>query len=193
MPSILRCAAAAVALTAVSAVPCRGQEGVGLGARMSMIRTDARADLDALRFFGGQLRARVSPRTAIELSVDVRTETDDSLTLRVRDLPVQGSVLLYPVKGAFSPYVLGGAGWYFHRIEALRGPDVLDTDTTRRFGWHAGFGAEVRLARHAGLHGDYRYTFLNFGSDDDRRADSGIRLLPGYEGSMWTAGLTVYF
>jgi opacity protein-like surface antigen len=158
-----------------------------------MIRSDAHSDLDALRFFGGQIRARTSPRTAVELSIDMRTETDDSLTLRARDFPVQASLLLYPARGAFSPYVIGGGGWYFHRVQTLQGGDVLDSETTRRFGWHGGFGAELRLARHAGLHADYRYTVLHRRDEDEMDPESLSRLLPGYEGSMWTAGLTVYF
>ena len=67
-----------------------------------------------------------------------------------------------------------------------------------------GFGAEMRLGRHAGLHADYRYTFLHFGADDSLKSGltspkhgllgaSASSFLPSYEGSMWTAGLTVYF
>jgi hypothetical protein len=51
----------------------------------------------------------------------------------------------------------------------------------------------VRAGRHFGIHGDYRYTFLDFG--DDGEEDEGFigGLLPGHRGSMWTVGATVYF
>ena len=45
---------------------------------------------------------------------------------------------------------------------------------------------------HFGIHGDYRYTFLDFDADDD---DGGIigGLLPGHRGSVWTLGSTICF
>ena len=68
------------------------------------------------------------------------------------------------------------------------------SETTRRFGSHAGVGAELSLGRHVGIHADYRYTLLRFGSDRDTLDQiPGSRFFPGYEGSMWTGGLTVYF
>ena len=74
----------------------------------------------------------------------------------------------------------------------IDGPDEPDLETTE-FGWHAGGGLEILAGRHIGFHGDYRFTFLDFGNDDNE--DEGLvgRLLPGYKGSMWTTGLTIYF
>jgi opacity protein-like surface antigen len=183
---------------------CEAQDqGFGLGARLSMVRGDVQAETSAERFTGGQLRARVSRRTAIELSLDRRTQTNEALTERVRDLPFQASLLLFPVRSTLSPYVLGGVGWYSHRVETLAATEVTASESSRRFGYHAGLGGEMRLGRHAGLHADYRYTFLRFGSEESatlpaaRASDGagfiGSRFLPSYEGSMWTAGLTVYF
>jgi hypothetical protein len=194
MRSTLRfCAAAAVSGLVFAAVPCAAQDtAFGLGARFSMVRSDASSNADPLRFTGGQIRARVSPKTGIELSLDVRTHSNEALTERVRDVPVQASLLLFPVKGAFSPYALGGAGWYYHRVQALLGDDVLGSESTRKFGWHGGLGAELRLGHHAGVHADYRYTFLHYGSEEGDTA-SKSRFLPNYDGSMWTAGMTVYF
>ena len=210
MRSILRLTltAALASLAPVAVAPCAAQgEAFGLGLRMSMVRGDVGADTSSERFTGGQLRARVSPRTAVELSLDLRTQENDALTARVRDVPIQASLLLYPIHATFSPYVLGGGGWYSHRIQTLSGQDVLESETTHKFGWHAGFGAELKLGRHAGVHGDYRYTFLHFGSDSiesdtiagaiasSHAQGSGTfsRLLPSYDGSMWTAGFTIYF
>lgn len=189
----VRPAAACVALLLASVVPCYAQGGAfGIGGRMSMIRTDTQLDTDALRFFGGQLRARMSPRTGLEFSIDYRNDSNESDTIKVRDIPVQASLLLFLAKGAFSPYLLGGAGWYYHRVELLSGDTVLDAQSNREFGWHGGFGAEIRAGNHFGIHGDYRYTFLNWNSKDEPNV-AGKAFLPKYKGSMWTAGLTLYF
>jgi hypothetical protein len=181
--------------------PCAAQGGaIGIGGRFSMIRGDAEADTSAERFTGGQVRARVSKKMAVELSLDTKTVTSDDLLTRSRDYPIQASLLLYPLSTKLSPYVLGGAGWYSHRVDQMAATEVVSSETTREFGYHAGFGAELRLGRHAGAHADYRYTFLHFGSDDASPAGASPSLLPStssfvptYKGSMWTAGLTVYF
>lgn len=190
-------------LPLVSAAPCLAQ-GIGVGARFSFVRSDVATEAVAQRFTGGQIRAWISKRTALELSLERRTEGNELLTERVRDYPLQASLLLFPVRSTFSPYLLGGMGWYTHRVEQLDGTAVTTSTTTRRAGSHAGFGAEMRLGRHAGLHADYRYTFLHFGADDPPESGvtaprhgllgvTGSSFLPSYEGSMWTAGLTVYF
>jgi opacity protein-like surface antigen len=203
----LRLLAGVAVLAIVPALPCRAQS-IGIGGRFSMVRGDVDADTSAERFTGGQVRAWLSKRTAVELSLDRRTQNNETLTERVRDYPLQASVLLAPVRSTFSPYILGGMGWYTHRVEQTAGKEVLDSTTTRRVGSHAGFGAEMRLGRRAALHADYRYTFLRFGAADPIKSNtiagaiaqshlsnssSGARFLPSYKGSMWTMGLTIYF
>ena len=185
------------AATLAAGAPAAAQgQAFGIGGRLSFVRADVDdEDTDSQRFFGGQIRARVSPRSSVELSLDLHTETDPTETVRVRQMPIQASLLLYPVRSVISPYVLGGGGWYATRVELLAGDDTVSSETTREFGWHAGFGAELRMGPHAGLHGDYRYTFLDFGDDDDEEEDRGLltRFLPSNRGSMWTFGLTLYF
>jgi outer membrane protein with beta-barrel domain len=183
-------------------------QGVGVGGRLSMVRGDVRTDTNAERFTGGHLRAWLSKRTALEVSFDRRVQSNETLTEEVRDYPLQGSLLFAPVPSTFAPYVLGGMGWYTHTVEQLAGKNSIDSTTTRRVGTHAGFGAELRMGRHAAFHADYRYTFLRFGGSDPITADtiagavsrshlsdtgSGVHFLPSYQGSMWTTGLTVYF
>ena len=198
---ILACAAL---FTVIQAATAAAQDGaLGIGARLAWIRGDAHADTSAVRFTGGQIRLHMSKRTAVELSLDIKTVTSTDLAVRTRDFPVQASLLLYPLKSALSPYLLGGGGWYTHRVEQMADKAVVSSVTAREFGWHAGFGAQLRLGRHAGMHADYRYTFLDFGSDNATTAASLVprssllpspsKLLPSYRGSMWTAGLTVYF
>ena len=203
----LRLTAFVPLLVAASAWPCAAQ-GVGIGGRLSMVRGDVQTDTSAERFTGGYVRAWLSKRTALELSLDRRIQSNETLTEQVRDYPLQASVLLTPVPATFAPYLLGGMGWYTHRVEQLSGTQLVESTTTRRVGTHAGFGAEVRMGKHAAFHADYRYTFLRFGAADPFTADtiasavakshltsssSGTRFLPSYQGSMWTTGLTVYF
>jgi opacity protein-like surface antigen len=193
--------AALGALVILTAASPAWAQAFGLGARLSMVRGDADADTGAERFTGGHIRARLSPRTAIEAALELRTETNAELTERVRQYPVQASLLLFPVRAPVAPYVLGGGGWYTTRVETLEDDEVVASESTRKFGWHAGFGAELRLGRHAAAHADYRYTYLRFGDDEaDGTSAAGAkedtlvsRFLPSYQGSMWTAGLTVYF
>jgi opacity protein-like surface antigen len=192
----LICGIVCAALLASSAPAAAQEQSFGIGGRISFIRANVDDEgTDSQRFFGGQIRARVSPRSALELSLDLHTETDPTKTARVRQIPIQASLLLYPVRSAFSPYALGGGGWYSTRVELLAGDETVTSESTREFGWHAGFGAELRMGSHAALHGDYRYTFLDFGDDDDEDEDGGLltRFLPSHRGSMWTAGLTFYF
>lgn len=167
-------------------------QGFGVGLRIATIRGDVDVDpaATAKRFTGGQIRARVSPRMAVELSLDLRSETNDVGTQRVRDYPLQASLLLFPIKGPFSPFVLGGAGWYTHKLETLSNDKVTASASSTKMGWHAGFGAELLLGHHAGVHGDYRYTFLHW---DHPSGDVLSGLVPSYGGSMWTAGVTFYF
>jgi opacity protein-like surface antigen len=175
-------------------VPSLAAAQFGIGGRMSMIRGDVDTETSAERFTGGHIRARTSPRTALEVSLDLRTEKNDDETERFRQYPIQASLLLFPLNTTFAPYALGGAGWYSTRLDAraTEDDDWEEVETARKFGWHAGFGAELRMGRHAGIHADYRYTFLKF-DDDDEEEGVVSRLLPSYKGSMWTAGLTIYF
>jgi opacity protein-like surface antigen len=177
----------------LGAAPCAAQ-GIGLGARMSMVRGDVQADptVAAQRFLGGQLRARLSPKTSLEVSLERRTDSPD-LATRVREYPLQGSLLFFPVHSTFSPYLLGGVGWYTHVVESLSAGQVVASASSRSMGYHAGFGAELKVGGHAGVHADYRYTQVHFG--DPTAIDAGLlgRFKPSYDGSMWTAGITFYF
>jgi hypothetical protein len=165
-------------------------QGFGLGGRIAWVTRDVDADVDSLRFFGGQMRL-LSQRVGLEVSMDRRSESFELLNQKVTETPIQVSLLLRLAGGRVSPFLLGGPGWYRRTVEPLDGPDL--SVSTTEFGWHAGGGLEILANRHFGIHGDYRYTFLDFGDDDDD--DEGLvgRLLPGHRGSMWTLGATVYF
>jgi opacity protein-like surface antigen len=173
-----------------SALPSSAQ-GFGLGARFAWVKSDADVDVDSVRFIGGQIRL-LSQRTGLEVSLDHHSASSELLGQKITATPIQVSVLVRLTSSKISPFLLGGPGWYRQKVEPLNGPGDLAVSTTE-FGWHAGIGLELLPSRHVGIHGDYRYTFLNFNGDDERDQGFIDRLIPGHRGSMWTLGATVYF
>ena len=193
--------AARVALSGLvillSAAAPSAAQGFGIGARMAWVTNDSDSDVDtdSVRFTGGQIRLGLSQRMGVEVSLDRHTETFELLNQKVKETPIQASLLLKLAAGSVQPYLLGGPGWYKRSIEPIEGPaEDLELSTTE-FGWHAGGGLEIRAGKHFGIHGDYRYTFLDFSDDGDEEIGGGFigQLLPGHKGSMWTVGATVYF
>lgn len=177
---------------ALAASPSPVSAQVGVGGRLAWITADSDADVDKVRFAGGQIRL-LSPRWGLEVSMDRHSEEFDLLNQKVTETPIQTSLLLRLGSGRVTPFLLGGPGWYRRKVGSLDGSGA-DASSTE-FGWHAGVGLELSAGRHVGIHGDYRYTFLDFNGDDDEDDDEGFvgRLLPGHRGSMWTLGATIYF
>lgn len=176
-------------------------QSLGVGPRVSFIRGDLQAD-SSTRYSGALLRMRASPKIALELSIDYRNHLNGSLTERIKDYPIQGSLLMYLTRSSLSPYLVTGIGWYSQRVDVLQDNQVLTSTKSRKTGYHAGLGTDMSLGRHATLHVDYRYTFIGFGRNED--TEPGVVPLPGlgglqdrlklsHKGSMWTSGVTVYF
>ena len=149
-----------------TAVPVSAQ-GFGLGGRFAWVRQDVDVDADSVRFFGLHMRA-IGGRSGFELSFDRHTESFELVNEKVIETPIQASLLVRLAQGSLAPYLLGGPGWYRRTVEPIDGPEDSG-DSTTEFGWHAGGGLEILAGRHFGIHGDYRYTFLDFGGDDERR------------------------
>jgi hypothetical protein len=189
MPQAIMTTVATVALLGCAA-PVSVQ-GFGIGPRLAWVTRDVDADVDRVRFVGGQVRL-ISARFGLEVSLDRKSESFELLNQKVTETPLQASLLMRLGSGSVAPFLLAGPGWYRRTVEPIDGPDDLSVKTTE-FGWHAGIGLEIRPHRHFGIHGDYRYTFLDFKEDDDE--DEGVigGLLPGHRGSMWTLGATIYF
>ncbi len=166
-------------------------QGFGVGARMAWVKADSEVDVDSIRFIGGQVRL-LSSRWGLEVSLDHHSETFELLNQKVTEWPIQASLLVKMASGKVSPYLLGGPGWYRRKVELLNAPNDPDVETTE-FGWHAGIGLEVLAGSHFGIHGDYRYTFLDFGKDNNPGVGLISGLIPGHRGSQWTLGATVYF
>ena len=169
-------------------------QGFGVGGRIAWLNPDTEVDVDSVRYFGGQIRF-IGGRFGLEVAMDTHSESSEVLNQKFTETPLQTSLILRMGSGKVAPFLLGGPGWYRRKVEALDGPSDLAVTTTE-FGWHGGVGLEVLPTKHFGIHGDYRYTFLDFG-DDDNDDDSGLPiiggLLPGHRGSMWTLGATFYF
>jgi opacity protein-like surface antigen len=163
-------------------------QGFGVGGRLAWVTSDDEANNDSHRFVGGQIRL-LSQHVGVEVSLDRHSESFELLNQKLTETPIQVSLLLRLASGSVSPFLLGGPGWYRRKIEPIDGPDL--SVSTTDFGWHAGGGLEILPNRHFGIHGDYRFTFLDFHNDNDEGLVS--RLLPGHRGSMWTLGATVYF
>jgi opacity protein-like surface antigen len=174
-------------LTSVAPVSA---QGFGVGGRFAWVTSDSELDVDSLRFVGGQVRF-MTGRLGFEASWDRHTEEFELVNQKITETPLQLSVMLRS-GGRFAPYLLGGPGWYRRQVQTLEGPELTVKET--EFGWHGGIGLEILPSKHFGIHGDYRYTFLDFNDDDDEEDEGFIGgLLPGHRGSMWTVGATIYF
>lgn len=194
-----------VAAIGLASAPSLGaQTAIGVGARLSVVQGDPAHGIEPVRYPGGYVRARLSPKTALEVSLDYRSRLSPDLTERVRDRPIQGSLVMYVLRTVVAPYLVAGAGWYTQHVDRLDASrTVLSTATTRKMGYHAGVGGQLRLGTHAALHLDYRYTFIRIGSQS-ADAQPGAVPIPGtqslqerlklsHQGSVWTSGLTIYF
>jgi hypothetical protein len=177
------------------ASPSVASAQIGVGARLAWVTPDTDVDVGRVRFIGGQVRL-LSSRLGLEVAMDHHSEEFPLVNQKVTETPIQASVLLLLGNRKARPYLLGGPGWYRRKVTLLDAPGDAALATSE-FGWHAGVGLEVFAGRHVGIHGDYRYTFLDFNGNDNK--DGGLidRLLPislpGHRGSMWTLGASFYF
>lgn len=136
---------------------------------------------------------------AFEASMDYRSYVTEAGTERVRERPLQGSLLLFPVRAAFAPYVGGGIGLYSQYHDTIDSSGLVTSTTVeKKVGWHVGVGAEIRLARHAAFFADYRFRFVKFGAPQDAGSEPiNIPLIDqvklSHQGSMWTSGVAFYF
>jgi len=135
---------------------------------------------------GAQLKLHLSSAFGFEVSIDSLKNDFGPLTT-IKTYPVQASLLAYLTPGsAVSPYLLGGAGLYYSKVN---GPLGYENDTSR-FGLHAGAGLEVMLGKSLSLDGAYRYVWLESIMSHDAAA-----LDKDYQdaGSMVTIALNLLF
>lgn len=135
---------------------------------------------------GAQARLGLGESIGLEGSIDHRKNDFPGAT-RVIVYPVQASLLAYLVPSApVSPFLLGGGGWYFTRVE---GPGGFH-DTSYRFGPHAGAGLELALGPSLSLDGSYRYVWLK---EIESRDVNALTAEYDDSGYMVTIGLNVKF
>jgi hypothetical protein len=198
------CFASALCLLALLPRPAAAQS-FGIGPRFSFVRGSLANDTPSTRLIGGTIRLVTGPHTVLEGALDYRAYFNETHTERVRETPMQGSVLLFLTRRAVGPYVGGGIGLYSQTHETLNAAGLgVATTTQRKLGWHLGAGVELKVARHAAFFADYRFRFVRFGeptSDDQQLIHiPGTTVLPvlekvklSHEGSMWTSGVAFYF
>jgi opacity protein-like surface antigen len=159
----------------------------GLGPRVGYYRSKDAAEGS---WYGGlQARFRFGEYFGLEGAVDYRMEeTFDvdapgfSGEIAQHSYPVTASLMIFlPILPHFSPYVVGGGGYYFTKIDYSESLEAIgfDDQTEKPFGWHAGAGLEFPFTEHAALNFDFRWIFMDseFGTsagtdlDEDRTAD----------------------
>lgn len=201
------------------AAPGARAQTFGVGVRMASVSGPESpavesTDSSRLRFWGGFARLHLAGSFGFEVSMDYQSMTNDAETARIRNTPIQVSALLLSPKKTFSPYLLGGIGWYKHKIEALESGKSVATANTTDFGYHLGGGLQLKAGRHAAIFADYRYVWVDANGLDgfsgiiksaasltsviglvssiagaDNNSNDGVRR----GGSVWVGGLTVYF
>lgn len=151
----------------------------GIGVRGGWYKSN---DSDDGKMYGGlQARWKILPALAIEGVGDYRPEESFSNNRKITSYPVLVSALFYLIPGApVSPYLLGGVGWYYSKLEDSRG-----TTWSNDFGAHLGGGLDIPLSSSLVFNADLRYYFLNL--DDQKVKDLKTN------GYIISAGLTFYF
>jgi len=110
---------------------------------------------------GLQARFHISPTLAVEAAGTYHKNSYGNGDAHVTQYPVQVSALLYPLpSGSFSPYLVGGGGWYYSKIAYEGALSGLSNETENTYGTHAGAGLEIRLGSSAMIDADLRYIFL---------------------------------
>lgn len=129
-------------------------------------------DADDGTWFGGvQARLRAG-HFAAEASIQFHQDKYEDGDVVVTQYPVQLTAFLYIIpEGPIRPYILGGVGWYYTRIDYRDELNFIDDDTDRSFGWHFGAGAELFLSSHVSVNADVRYIFIDPDTDQVVDAD----------------------
>lgn len=139
-------------------------------------------------WFGGvQARFHFARFLAVEAAISFHQNNYEDGDVKVTQYPLQLTAFLYVIPtGPFRPYILGGVGWYYTRVDYRDAFAVLYHDRTEHiFGEHLGAGAELMLGKTVSADIDIRYIFLNPSNDQVIHRDF----------NYWqaTAGLNFWF
>jgi len=113
-------------------------------------------------FGGAQARLRILNILAAEAAITFHQSSYEGGDVKVTQYPVQLTAMLYIIPvGPIRPYILGGVGWYYTRIDYKHDLDFIDDETDHFFGVHLGAGVELMLGKNASIDVDVRYIFIN--------------------------------
>jgi hypothetical protein len=108
-------------------------------------------------FFGVDLPGPVN----LEFSGDFWREEGEAGRIEVDSLPLQASLLLFPLPSILvRPYLVGGGGLFFVRIREQSAFGRSPEEESFLPALHAGGGFEIPLAGLASLRAEGRYTFV---------------------------------
>jgi len=119
-------------------------------------------------WFGGvQARLHFARIIAAEAAITFHSNHYENGDVVVTQYPLQLTAFLYIIPdGPIRPYILGGVGWYYTRIDYRDSFALVNKDRTEHiFGEHLGAGAELMLVSRVSLDMDVRYIFLNATND----------------------------
>ena len=156
---------ALAAAACVAARPARAESAIGANVGYSKT-VDGQGQFTG----GAQLRLKFLPLIGFELLAGYRrddVEAQGATVLEVEQIPVQASVMLYPLKiGPIRLYALGGGGAYITRSSGVNSFISYGKVTKTNFGGHLGAGTDILLGGSFFLSGDVRYIWLNIDSFD---------------------------
>ncbi len=107
-------------------------------------------------FFGLALRQSVAPMLKGELGVAYRSESRSNDDLKVRMVPVTGSLWVSPLP---TLYAGGGIGWYYTTL-SYRDALLIPGTTEQKFGTHLGGGFSLPIGPIAAIDLNGRYVFM---------------------------------
>lgn len=131
-----------------------------LGARVGYMNG---RDAEKGSWLGGvQARLYLIEYLAVEASIEFHQDEYLDGDVVLTFYPVQLSAIVSPFpQWPVRPYALGGAGWYYTRIDYKDALDAWDSETEHFFGIHLGAGAEINLGDSIVLSADFRYVFID--------------------------------
>ena len=113
-------------------------------------------------FAGAQARLRILHILAAEASITFHQNRYENGDVLVTQYPVTLTAMLYIIPvGPVRPYILGGVGWYYTRVDYKDSLNFINDTTEHFFGVHLGAGVELMLGKSASLDTDFRYIFIN--------------------------------
>jgi opacity protein-like surface antigen len=137
-------------------------------------------------FGGAQARLRLAKILAAEAAITFHHSRYENGDVTVTQYPLQLTAMLYIIpEGPIQPYILGGVGWYYTRIDYKGLFSAIPDKTDHFFGVHLGAGAELMLGTSASLNADVRYIFVNATNEQVIRRDFNYWQI--------TFGLNFYF